>query len=130
MIQEHAQEAVNVGEIVLHHTADASEIEFDFIVKTFTVHLPHWNDIHIGSLTLNLSPTKHVVFMILAAFLVFISMWVTGRKLKEQRADKNAPTGFANAMEARFSGWILASSRCNPSSSKACWMTCEMPSFI
>jgi F-type H+-transporting ATPase subunit a len=100
MIQEHAQEAVNVGEIVLHHTADASEIEFDFIFRTFTVHLPHWNDIHLGPITLNLSPTKHVVFMVLAAVLVFVSMWVTGKKLKAQSAGAKAPTGFANAMEA------------------------------
>lgn len=94
------QAQVNVGEIVLHHTADASQIDFDFYFWDYTVHLPHWNDVHLGPVAVNLSPTKHVVFMLLAAFLVFFSMWLTGRKLKAQRADRNAPTGFANAMEA------------------------------
>ncbi|MFQ5550185.1 MAG: F0F1 ATP synthase subunit A, partial [Gemmatimonadales bacterium] len=71
-------------------------VEFAF----WEFHLPHWPDIHLGPLTLNLSPTKHVVFMIIAALLVFLTMWLTGRKLTQQRADTNAPKGFANAMEA------------------------------
>jgi F-type H+-transporting ATPase subunit a len=100
MIQDHAQ--VDVGELVLHHTADASELEFDLLFQTFTVHLPHWSwaEIHLGSLTLDLNPTKHVVFLFVAAILVFLSMWITGRKLTQQRAHEQAPRGFANAMEA------------------------------
>jgi F-type H+-transporting ATPase subunit a len=88
---------VNIGEMVLHHTADAWTIDLEPIT---TIHLPRWPDIHLGGLTLNLSPTKHVVFMILAAVLVFLTMRIAGQMLKKQRSSGRAPTGFANAMEA------------------------------
>src|SRR5690606_32263386 len=70
MIQETAhEEGVNVGKLVMHHTADAWTIDLEPIT---TIHLPRFADIHIGGLTLNLSPTKHVVFMVIAAVLVFL----------------------------------------------------------
>lgn len=101
-VQETAVEAINLGEIMMHHTADLSEIE---IAPFGTIHLPQWPDIHLGPITLNLSPTKHVVFMMLAATLVFLSMWLVGRKLRQQGADRNAPRGIANLVEA-FVLWV------------------------
>ncbi|HWA56265.1 MAG TPA: F0F1 ATP synthase subunit A, partial [Gemmatimonadales bacterium] len=86
MLQE-----VNVKELIFHHTADAWEV--------WGWHLPRFADIHIGALTLNLSPTKHVVFMLLAAFLVFLTMKIAGNQLAKQRAGEKAPKGFANAVE-------------------------------
>jgi F-type H+-transporting ATPase subunit a len=90
-------QAVNIGEMVLHHTADAWTIDLEPIT---TIHLPRWPDIHLGGLTLNLSPTKHVVFMVVAAVLVFLTMRIAGQSLKKQRTTGRAPTGFANAVEA------------------------------
>ena len=90
------QEPVNVGEIVLHHTADAYSIDF-YPFGHFEWH--RWPDIHIGSLTVNLTPTKHVVFMAIAALLVFLTMKLAGRALQKQRAGQAAPRGFAAAME-------------------------------
>ena len=87
----------NIGEVVLHHTADAWTIDFE---PFGVIHLPRWEDIHIGSMTINLSPTKHVVFMILAAALVFLTMWLAGRMLRKQQAGQRAPRGFAGAVEA------------------------------
>jgi F-type H+-transporting ATPase subunit a len=87
----------NIGEVVLHHTADAWTID---LYPFGTIHLHRWPDIHIGSLTLNLSPTKHVYFMILAALLVFLTMYVAGRQMKKQRAGETTPRGFAGAVEA------------------------------
>jgi F-type H+-transporting ATPase subunit a len=91
-----AGQAPDIGEMVLHHTADAWTIEF---YPIGTVHLPRWADVHLGTLTLNLSPTKHVVFLALAAVLVFLTMFLAGRSLRRQRAGEKAPKGFAAAME-------------------------------
>jgi F-type H+-transporting ATPase subunit a len=55
--------------------------------------------VHLGPLTLNFTPTKHVVFMVIAAALVFLTVWFAGRSLKRQRAGENAPKGFAAAIE-------------------------------
>jgi hypothetical protein len=51
---------IDVGEMVLHHTADAYSLDFYPIGH---VEWHRWPDIHIGSLALNLTPTKHVVFI-------------------------------------------------------------------
>jgi F-type H+-transporting ATPase subunit a len=90
-------QAPNIGEVVLHHTADAWTIDF---YPLGSIHLPRWPDIHIGSFALNLSPTKHVYFMVLAAVLVFLTMYVAGRMMKQQRAHEATPRGFAGAVEA------------------------------
>lgn len=95
MLQAHG-EKLNIGEMVLHHTADAWEVG----LEPFTMwHLPRFPDIHVAGMTINLSPTKHVVFMVLAAVLVFLTMVLAGRALRRQRAGEQAPTGFAAAIE-------------------------------
>lgn len=95
-----AQEGVNIGEMVLHHTADAWTIPIDFPWYHTVIHLPRWPDVHVLGMTLNFSPTKHVYFMILAALLVFLAMWVAGRSLKRTEAAGQHPRGFAGVVEA------------------------------
>jgi F-type H+-transporting ATPase subunit a len=90
-------QAPDIGAMVLHHTADAWSID---LYPLGTIHLPRWPDTHIGPWTVNLSPTKHVVFLLVAAFLVFLTMWLAGRALRRQGAGEKAPKGFANAIEA------------------------------
>lgn len=87
---------INIGEIVLHHTADAYAIDFYPLGK---IEWHKWPDIHIGNFAINLTPTKHVVFMVIAAVLVFLVMKLAGMALARQRAGEKAPRGFAAAME-------------------------------
>ena len=89
---------VDIGELLMHHTSDAYALDFSPLFRwEWGKFLP---DIHVGSLTLNLTPTKHLVFMVLAATLVFLTMWLTGRSLQRQRASERAPRGLASAVEA------------------------------
>lgn len=39
------QEPLDIGEVVLHHTADAWTVD---LYPFGTIHLPRWPDIHIG----------------------------------------------------------------------------------
>ncbi len=106
-VADTAAHGFDLGEIILHHTADAWTIElhpFDSL-PLHTIHLPRFADVHLFGLTFNLSPTKHVFFMLLVAALVFFVMWLTGWMLKRQRAGEQAPHGFAAAMEA-FVLWV------------------------
>ena len=89
-------QGLDITEMLNHHTADAWSVDLPF---GFVWHLPRWPDLHVGSAVVNLSPTKHVVFMILTATLVFLSMWLAGRQLAKQRAGQRAPKGYAAAME-------------------------------
>ena len=91
------QETPNIGEVVLHHTADAYSIGIE---PFFSFSWHRWPDLHLGPLAVNLTPTKHVVFLFVSAGLVFLTMWYTGRRLEKQRAGERAPSGFANAMES------------------------------
>lgn len=104
---EQAEHGLDLGEVILHHTADSWTIELHPFesLPLQTIHLPRFADIHVFGMTINLSPTKHVVFMVLVAVLVFFVMWLTGRMLKKQRAGEQAPKGFAAAMEA-FVLWV------------------------
>ena len=88
------QESLDVGEMIFHHTADTCTIDF-YPLGAWQIpgcHLTY-------PMAATLSPTKHVVFLLLAAVLVFVSMMVTARGLTRQRAGENAPRGFAGAME-------------------------------
>jgi F-type H+-transporting ATPase subunit a len=96
MLLQAAGQEIDIGEIVLHHTADAYAIDF-YPFGHIAWH--RWPDLHLGSFTVNLTPTKHVVFLFIAALLVFLTMKAAGWALARQRAGQNAPRGFAAAME-------------------------------
>jgi F-type H+-transporting ATPase subunit a len=90
-------QGVNLGEMVMHHTADAYSIGIE---PFFRVSWHRWPDLHIGSLTLNLTPTKHVIFMVLAAALVFLTMWWGARAVERRHREGKAPRGFGGVVEA------------------------------
>jgi len=61
--------------------------------------LPQWPPLHIGSLTLDMSPTKHVIWIMMAATVCALVLIWTARKTHGRGADK-APKGLANVIEA------------------------------
>ncbi len=82
------QEAVNVGEMVLHHTADSCELWGHAIPGC---HLTYPINTSFG-------PTRHVFFLLLTAVLVFATLWSTARTISRQRPGA-PPKGFAGAVE-------------------------------
>jgi hypothetical protein len=91
-------QAPDIGGMIFEHTADAHALELPFVGH---VALPQWAPVHVGGMAIDLSPTKHVVFLLVAAFLVWLTMWLTGRALERQRAQgSGAPRGVASAIEA------------------------------
>ena len=92
------QHEVDIGEILMHHTADAYTLDFSpLFVLDYGKFLP---DLHVAGMTLNLTPSKHAIYMAFAALMVFLTMWTAGRQLERQRAGERAPRGFANAVES------------------------------
>ncbi|HMG18292.1 MAG TPA: F0F1 ATP synthase subunit A [Gemmatimonadales bacterium] len=78
----------DIGAMIFHHTGDSHEV--------WGIPLPTgWMLFGI-----DVSPTKHVVFLILAAFLVFITMWYGSRQIARRHREGLAPRGFAAAVEA------------------------------
>lgn len=86
----------DIGGMLMHHLADGHAMELPFLGE---VALPRWEPIHLGGLTLDLSPTKHVVFLVLAAVLVAVVFLAMARAVQGKYRGR-APSGLANALEA------------------------------
>ncbi|MED5199935.1 MAG: F0F1 ATP synthase subunit A, partial [Gemmatimonadota bacterium] len=85
-----------LADFASHHIADAKEIEFLWW---------HWNldflsipTFDLGPLTIDLSPTRHMVVMVTVAVLMLAFIPLAGALRK--RYKEKAPSGLANAMEA------------------------------
>ena len=89
------QQAPDIGKMILEHTADSHVIELPFGRE---IHLPEgW---FIPGTHIDVSPTKHVVYMIFAAFLVFVTLWYAGRQVAKRHREGKGPRGFGAAVEA------------------------------
>lgn len=113
--QEH--EAAPAGaeakvDIITPHITDGYHMELPYWAPPFYKEIclgrhegehgcgPLWDDIHVGPLTLNLSPTKHVVFLFLAAFLVSAMLIGAARAHRRHTHAVGRPRGFAAGVEA------------------------------
>lgn len=80
-----------------HHIADGSYIEvFGLHIPTDAIHFPTFE--FLGA-TIDLTPTRHLVFMLIAAFLC-VGIFVPLARAARRRDPARAPSGFSNAMEA------------------------------
>ena len=84
----------DIGGMILHHTADSHVVELPFGLGEW--HLPTgWMLFGV-----DVSPTKHVVFMLLAAALVLLTMVIAGRQTRRRHLEGKAPRGFGGTIEA------------------------------
>jgi F-type H+-transporting ATPase subunit a len=87
---------------IAHHIGNAHELETPFGV----VHLPDNWKIPLGTGAhgerryLDLSPTRHMVYMLVAAIIVALVFILSARTVAERQAQGKPPRGFAGAMEA------------------------------
>jgi len=102
-VADHAmsQEAKKV-DIILPHISDSDEMDVPWLNASGfrVVHLPHWAPVMIGGFALDLSPTKHVVMMVIAALLACVLFIGAARSQGRHTAQGKAPKGFANTIEA------------------------------
>lgn len=80
-------EKSNESDWILHHTLDAKYIEFEPFIK---IPLPH-----IEIFGIDISITKHLVYMWFAAIVLFLILYNVAKQYKKKRV----PTGFANMTE-------------------------------
>lgn len=84
-------------DIITPHITDSHELEVPFIGE---VELPRWAPLHVGGLTIDLSPTKHVIFLLLAAALCIGILLPAATSNQRQTAHKGHVRGFAGAIES------------------------------
>ncbi len=97
--QEHAAESVD---IITPHITDGHHMEVPWPLFPFfkEITLPQWEPIHVGGLAIDLSPTKHVVMMLVGAFVLCLVMILAARGQRRAAAAGSAPKGASNAIEA------------------------------
>ncbi len=90
-----AEKEPSLGEMIMHHVTDSHAWEAPWGI----VQLPRWRPIHVGGLAIDMSPTKHVVMMLIAAVLLCVIMIWTAQAT-HGRSRERAPRGLANMLEA------------------------------
>jgi F-type H+-transporting ATPase subunit a len=86
---EQAEE--NLFASLLHHIYDSHSLELPFL----HVQLPQFPPVHLLGMTIDLSITKHVVFLWLAAALLIVVALMAARS----NARRSVPHGWGNLME-------------------------------
>jgi F-type H+-transporting ATPase subunit a len=89
-------------DIITPHITDAHHIEVPSFGPGLAreIELPRWTPIQIGSYELDLSPTKHVVMMLVVAILLCLILIPAARAQAITTAAGKPPKGTSNAVEA------------------------------
>jgi len=91
-------------DFITPHISDghAIDIPWPSMKDNFTreIELPRWAPVHVGPLELDLSPTKHVVMILIAATLCVLTLLTAARSQARSAATGKPPKGFANGVEA------------------------------
>ena len=108
LFQEHGAAAVDTAaaghaeewgtDVMMHHVVDSHSLE----IGRYVIDLPTFPPLHLGSLTIDLSPTKHVVFLAIAALLTILTMMIAARRARRSEQEDKAPGGFHNGLEAVY----------------------------
>lgn len=84
-------------DIIMPHITDSHSLELPFAGE---VELPRWKPVHIGSLEIDFSPTKHVVMLGVAALLCMLVLIPTAIAHERHHTERGSPKGFATSIEA------------------------------
>jgi len=79
------------------HTLDLPTTHSPFVCE---YELPRWTPVQIGPVLLDLSPTKHVVWMLIASIVCIAALLWAARFHRRHAADARTPRGFAAGIEA------------------------------
>ena len=91
-------------DIITPHVTDGDHMEVPWILPPFfkEVTLPKYEALqfHVGGLEVDLSPTKHVYFLLIGATLLILVMTAAARAQVRSAQAGQAPKGASNAIEA------------------------------
>ncbi|MYA32700.1 MAG: F0F1 ATP synthase subunit A [Gemmatimonadales bacterium] len=105
--QEHHGEAHAAGghaeewgtEVMMHHVVDSNIWEFGPFGE---IHLPELPAFNVGGLEIDLSITKHVLFLMFAAIFTIATMFIAARSTERLERGEKAPGGLLNGIEAFY----------------------------
>jgi len=98
-----SEEHATAGSIdIMHHIGNASVIELPYWKPPYSypVSLPQFEPVQVGPVLLDLSLTKHAMFLMLAAAVVALVFVLSARAVARAQGAGQPTRGFAGAMEA------------------------------
>ncbi len=84
-------------DIIMPHITDSHSIELPYWGE---IELPRWQPVRIGSVEIDLSPTKHVVMLLVAAVLCIAVLVPAAIAHERHHTARGSPRGFATGIEA------------------------------
>ena len=89
-------------DFITPHITDAHTLDYPCFHTGFVCEyeLPRWDPIHIGRLAIDISPTRHVVMLWIAALLCIVTTLLALRAHNRKTVQGKAPSGFGNGLEA------------------------------
>ena len=93
---------VDQVDFITPHISDSHTLDYPCFKAGFVCEyeLPRWNPIHIGRFALDISPTRHVVMLWIAATLCIVTTLLALRAHNRRTREGKAPSGFGNGLEA------------------------------
>ncbi len=92
------------GDFITPHISDAHTLDYPCFRSGFVceVELPRWAPLHLGGVTIDLSPTRHVVMLLIAAVLCCAVLLPAAafHRRRERRGHDGVPKGFGTGIEA------------------------------
>ena len=101
-------------DFITPHITDSHTLDYPCFHSGFVCEyeLPHWAPIHIGRFALDISPTRHVVMLWIAALLCIVTTLLALRAHNRKTREGKAPGGFgagfpfSDIMDAFFGGTV------------------------
>jgi F-type H+-transporting ATPase subunit a len=89
-------------DFITPHITDSHTLDYPCFHTGFVCEyeLPRWDPIHIGRLALDISPTRHVVMLWIAAGLCLLTTLLALRAHNRRTSAGRAPGGLGNGLEA------------------------------
>ena len=89
-------------DIITPHITDSHELDLPYWKPPWVCRkaLPRWAPVHIGPVTIDLSPTKHVVWLLISSVLCCIALISAASFHRRHLNDPNPPQGWAAGIEA------------------------------
>ena len=89
-------------DFITPHISDSHALDLPCLKPGFICEyeLPHWDPIHIGGFTLDISPTRHVVMLWVAALLCLVFTLLALRAHNRHTREGKAPGGLGAGFEA------------------------------
>ena len=102
VVEQIAQQVADQPDFITPHITDAHTLDFPCFHSGFVCEyeLPRWDPIHIGRFALDISPTRHVVMLWIAALLCILTTLIALRAHNRRTREGKAPGGFGNGLEA------------------------------